>query len=90
MSGRVEVEEKPDVLWDNPQVERLYARLVDEYELKERAGAVTRKLRVISDTTQALIDLIDTQRSTRLEATIVALIVVEILIALFDVFWRVR
>jgi uncharacterized Rmd1/YagE family protein len=90
MSGRVEVEEKPDVLWDNPQVERLYARLVDEYELKERAGAVTRKLRVISDTTQALTDLIDTERSTRLEATIVALIVVEILIALFDVFWRVR
>jgi len=90
MSGRVEVEEKPDVLWDNPQVERLYARLVDEYELKERAGAVTRKLRVISDTTQALTDLIDTQRSTRLEATIVALIVVEILIALFDVFWRIR
>jgi len=90
MSGRVEVEEKPDVLWDNPRVERLYARLVDEYELKERAGAVTRKLRVISDTTQALTDLIDTQRSTRLEATIVALIVVEILIALFDVFWRVR
>src|SRR6266567_2102764 len=90
MSGRVEVEEKPDVLWDNPQVERLYARLTDEYELKERAGAVTRKLRVISDTTQALTDLIDTERSTRLEATIVALIVVEILIALFDVFWRVR
>ena len=90
MSGRVEVEEKPDVLWDNPQVERLYARLADEYELKERAGAVTRKLRVISDTTQALTDLIDTQRSTQLEATIVALIVVEILIALFDVFWRVR
>jgi uncharacterized Rmd1/YagE family protein len=47
-------------------------------------------LRVISDTTQALTDLIDTERSTRLEATIVALIVVEILIALFDVFWRVR
>jgi len=90
MSGRVEVEEKPDVLWDNPQVERLYARLTDEYELKERAGAVTRKWRVISDTTQALTDLIDTERSTRLEATIVALIVVEILIALFDVFWRVR
>src|SRR5882724_6443357 len=90
LSGRVEVEEKPDVLWDNPQLERLYARLADEYELKERAGAVTRKLRVISDTTQALTDLIDTQRSTRLEQTIVLLILVEIAIALFDIFWRVR
>ncbi len=27
MSGRIEIEEKPDVLWDNPQLERLYARL---------------------------------------------------------------
>jgi uncharacterized Rmd1/YagE family protein len=90
MSGRVEVEEKPDVLWDNPQLERLYARLADEYELKERAGAVARKLRVISDTSHALIDLIDTQRSTRLEATIVALILVEIMLALYEIVWRVK
>jgi uncharacterized Rmd1/YagE family protein len=90
MSGRVEVEEKPDVLWDNPQLERLYARLADDYELKERAGALTRKLRVIDETTHALTDLIDTQRSIRLEATIVALIVVEILIAFYDIFWRVK
>lgn len=90
MSGRVEVEEKPDVLWDNPQLERLYARLAEEYELKERAVAVTRKLHVIGETTRALTDLIDTQRSIRLEATIVALIVVEILIAFYDIFWRVK
>jgi uncharacterized Rmd1/YagE family protein len=90
MSGRVEVEEKPDVLWDNPQLERLYARLAEEYELKERAGAVSRKLRVIDETTHALTDLIDTERSIRLEATIVALIVVEILITFYDLFWRAK
>jgi uncharacterized Rmd1/YagE family protein len=90
MSGRVEVEEKPDVLWDNPQLERLYARLADEYELKERATAVTRKLRVIDETTRALTDLIDTQRSIRLEVTIVVLIVVEVLIAFYDLLWRVK
>src|SRR5215211_6397073 len=88
MAGRIEIEEKPDVLWDNPQVERLHARLADEYELKERATALTRKLRVIDETTHALTDLIDTERSMRLEATIVALIVVEILIAFYDLFWR--
>jgi uncharacterized Rmd1/YagE family protein len=90
MSGRVEVEEKPDVLWDNPQLERLYARLADEYELKERAVALTRKLGVIDETTHALTDLIDTERSMRLEATIVALIVVEILIAFYEIFFRVK
>jgi uncharacterized Rmd1/YagE family protein len=88
MSGRIEVEEKPDVLWDNPQVERLHARLADEYELKERAVALARKLRVIEETVRALTDLIDTQRSIRLEATIVLLIVVEIVITFYDLFFR--
>jgi len=89
LSGRIAVEEKPDVLWDNPQVERLYARLEDEYELKERAVGLSRKLRVIDETTRALTDLIDTERSIRLETTIVILIVVEILIAFYELFWRI-
>lgn len=80
MSGRVAVDEKPDVLWDRPDLERLYARLEDEYELRERAGTLGRKLSVVQETARALTDLIDAQRSTRLEATIVLLIVFEILI----------
>lgn len=88
MSGRVEVEDKPDVLWDHPELERLYARLVEEYELKDRAAAVARKLRVIGDTTRALTDIIDTERSVRLEATIVLLIVVEVLVTFYELFFR--
>jgi uncharacterized Rmd1/YagE family protein len=88
MTARVEVEDKPDVLWDHPHLERLYARLVDEYELKERAGAITRKLQVISETAQALTDIIDTERSVRLEATIVALIVVEVVVTFYELFFR--
>jgi uncharacterized Rmd1/YagE family protein len=88
ISGRVEVEEKPDILWDHPQFERLHARLVDEYEIKERAVALSRKLRVIDETARALTDIIDTARSVRLEATIVVLIVVEILFALYQILFR--
>ncbi|MHB2167530.1 RMD1 family protein [Alsobacter sp. R-9] len=84
MSGRVAVDEKPDVLWDRPDLERLYARLEDEYELKERSHTLSRKLGVVQETARALTDLIDAQRSVRLEATIVALIVFEILIT----FWQ--
>jgi uncharacterized Rmd1/YagE family protein len=54
VSGRVAVEEKPDVLGDRPDLERLYARLEDEYELKERADGLNRKLAVVAETTQAL------------------------------------
>ena len=34
VSGLVAVAEKPDVLWERPDLERVYARLEDEYELK--------------------------------------------------------
>ena len=88
MSGRLEIEEKPDILWDHPELDRLYARLADEYELKERAIGLARKLSVINETARALSDIIDTERSVRLEMTIVALIVVEILVTLYDLFVR--
>ncbi len=88
MSGRVAVEETPDVLWDHPSLDRLYTRLADEYELRERARAVTRKLGVIVETGQALTDILDVDRAMRLEAVIVILILAEILIALVQIFLR--
>lgn len=86
LSGRVAVGEDPDVLWDRPDLGRLYARLKDEYELKERAEELSRKLQVISETAQALTDLIDTERSLRLETMIVLLIVFEIGITFYQMF----
>jgi uncharacterized Rmd1/YagE family protein len=86
LSGRVAVEETPDVLWDHPILDRLYTRLADEYELRERARAVTRKLGVIVETGQALTDILDVDRAMRLEAIIVILILAEILIALVQIF----
>ncbi len=85
--GLVAAEEKPDVLWERPTLDRLYSRLVDEYELKDRAEILTRKPAVISDTAKALSDLIDTQRSLRLEQMVVALILIEILFTIVQI-WR--
>jgi uncharacterized Rmd1/YagE family protein len=90
VSGRVAVEEKPDVLWDRPDLERLYARLVDEYELNERAGVLKRKLDVIVETAHALTDIIDADRATRLEAAIVILIVLELIAALVQIALAMR
>ncbi|MFO1148211.1 MAG: RMD1 family protein [Alsobacter sp.] len=90
MSGRVAVEDKPDVLWDRSDLERLYARLEDEYELTERARTLARKIGVIQDTARALTDLIDAQRSVRLEATIVLLIVVEVIVTFYQLFMGLK
>jgi uncharacterized Rmd1/YagE family protein len=81
VSGRVAVADKPDVVWDRPDLDRLYARLEDEYELKERADALAKKLAVIAETAEVLTDIIDTKRSMRLEIIIVVLIAVELLVA---------
>ena len=59
--------EKPDAVWDRPDLDRLCARLEDEYELRERTETLTRKLAVIADTAEVLTDIIDTRRSLRLE-----------------------
>jgi len=88
VSGRVAVGEKPDVLWDRPDLERLDARLEDEYELSERAETLNRKLTVISETATTLADIVDTKRSLRLEISVIVLIAFEVVIALYDIFVR--
>jgi uncharacterized Rmd1/YagE family protein len=84
VSGRVAAGEKPDFLWDRPDLERLYARLESEYELDERAEVLNRKLALIGQTARLMTDLIDTERSLRLEWAIVVLIVAEIALSVFQ------
>ena len=72
MVGHVEVLEKPDVLWEHPELERFHARLRDEYELRERERALNRKLELISRTVATLLELIQNRRSLRVEWYIVA------------------
>jgi uncharacterized Rmd1/YagE family protein len=86
VSGRVAVAEKPDALWDRPDLERLYARLEDEYELKERVDALNRKLAVVAETANTLADIIDTRRSLRLEVIVVVLIAFEIVITFYQIY----
>jgi uncharacterized Rmd1/YagE family protein len=88
VSGRVAVDEKPDVLWDRPDLERLYARLEDEYELSERVEILEHKLEVISDTATTLADIIDAKRSLRLELIVIFLIAFEVIVTGYEILSR--
>jgi uncharacterized Rmd1/YagE family protein len=81
MVGRVETGEKPELLWEYPGLERLYVRLADEYELRDRDRALDRKLDVISRTVETLLELVQTRSSLRVEWYIVLLIVAELILA---------
>ncbi|KAF0182002.1 MAG: RMD1 family protein [Hyphomonadaceae bacterium] len=84
MVGRVEVGEKPDVLWDRPDLQRLHTTLDDEYELRDRARALTQKLKVIEECATAFVAVADARRAHRLEWAIIILIMIEIGLTLMD------
>lgn len=81
MVGRVEVSEKPELLWENPELEGFYLRLESEYELHERHLALERKLALISQTAGTFLRLLQDKRTLRVEWYIVILIFVDIVIS---------
>jgi uncharacterized Rmd1/YagE family protein len=84
--GRMEVGDKPELLWDRPDLERLYVRLENEFEIRERHLALAAKLNLIARTAQTALDVLQDRRTLRVEWYIVILIVVEILLGLYDQF----
>jgi uncharacterized Rmd1/YagE family protein len=88
MVGRVEVGDKPEILWSRPDLEGLYVRLEKEFEIRERHVVVDRKLELISRTAQTVLELLQNNRTLRVEWYIVILIVVEILLSLYAMFFR--
>jgi uncharacterized Rmd1/YagE family protein len=90
VSGRVAARDKPDLLWDRPDLERLYGRLETEYELVERAETLDRNIEVVAATATAMIDLQDTARSHRLELWVIVLILIEVALSLIQLYMAGR
>ncbi|HEX7753486.1 MAG TPA: RMD1 family protein [Novosphingobium sp.] len=84
VTGAAQVDERPDLLWDHPALDRLYARLEGEYELSERAEALNDKLDALGDFAEALLDIVQDKRAVRLEVAIIALIAFEIVLNLWE------
>jgi len=88
MIARAQVGEKPDVLWNHPELERLWHRLENEYEIGDRQLALERKLDLINSTAETLLGLLQDRRTLRVEWYIVILIVIEIALSLYELFFR--
>lgn len=84
MVGRVETGEKPDLLWDHPELERLFARLAEEYELRERARALDHKQDVILRTSEIMLGLVQERSNLRVEWYVLGLILVELIITVYS------
>jgi uncharacterized Rmd1/YagE family protein len=88
MVSRIMVDEKPEQLWDMPELEKLFALMNAEYEINERQRVLEGRLRVITDTVRYNTDILDYLSSYRVEWYITLLIVVEILLTLYEMFFK--
>lgn len=89
MAAQMEAEDTPDLLWDHPELEGLWKRLSDEYELRVRYATLNRKLALLGRTAETALTVLHNNRALRVEYYIVALILFEIAFSLFTHFvWK--
>ena len=84
MAGHVEITEKPELLWENPELERLFNRLEDDYEIKERHQSLVQKLDIIHKTAETMLGVLEDAKALRAEWYIVILIVFDIALHLAE------
>ncbi|MFO0914982.1 MAG: RMD1 family protein [Pirellulales bacterium] len=88
MVARIETTDRPELIWEQPDLEPLYLRLEDEFELRDRDAVLKRKLELIGRTVETVLDLLQARRSLLVEWYIVILIVLEFTVSLYTLFWR--
>jgi uncharacterized Rmd1/YagE family protein len=74
--------DKPDAAWDDPAMDEIYDDLRAEFDLMDRFAALEAKLRAVQEALELILDVARDRRLVLLEATIVALILVEIVMSI--------
>lgn len=85
--GKIEITEKPLLLWDHGELEPLYMQLIEDLEIIARQNSLERKIDLISDTAQISLDVLQQHHSHRLEWYIIILIAIEIVLQLYEIFF---
>ncbi len=88
MVSRIMVDDKPEILWDMPELEKLFALMNNEYEIRERQRVLEGRLKVVTDTISYNTDILNYLSSYRVEWYITILIVVEIMLTLYEMFFK--
>ncbi|MBS0288918.1 MAG: RMD1 family protein [Proteobacteria bacterium] len=87
MVGKIEVTEKPLLLWEHSELETLHAQLIEDLEIIDRQKNLERKLGLISSTAQISLEVLQQHHSHRLEYYIIILIAIETILHIYDLFF---
>jgi len=79
--------DSPDFFWEYPELEKLYLMVANDLEIKDRTEVLNHRLDVVRQLFEMLGTELNHQHSSRLEWTIIWLIIIEVLLTLLrDVF----
>jgi uncharacterized Rmd1/YagE family protein len=70
--------DKPDAMWDDPAMDQIYRELKAEFDLETRYRSLETKLRAVQEALELVLDVARDRRMWILEATVVLLILLEI------------
>jgi uncharacterized Rmd1/YagE family protein len=71
--------DKPDEIWELPELEILYNRLRKEYEIDDRFDVLDEKINFLSENAKLLMDFIAEKRNAFLEIIVIILIAVDLI-----------
>ena len=77
-----EILDTPEFFWDHPELEPFYRRTVHYLDVGKRVEVLNKRLTVVHELFEILSNELNHQHSSRLEWTIIILIVIEVVIAL--------
>lgn len=80
--------EKPDETWDDKVLDDLYQEATMMFEIKERFRTLDYKLKTIQENLELLSNSITNRWQLILEGTIVALIMLEVALFFYELFWK--
>lgn len=80
--------DKPDITWVNEEAETMFTELSAIFELEDRYEKIRHKSDTLLDITQVFATLTHAQRGNQLEWAIIILIAFEIVLSLYEMFFR--
>lgn len=78
----LDVLDTPDFFWDHPELETGYKMMANYLDVKSRVEVLNQRLSILNELYQMLGNELNHQHSSRLEWTIILLIVIEVVVSL--------
>lgn len=78
--------EKPSAAWNNEDIEKFFMEMMSLFDIEDRYAKITRKTEILRNITEVFGSLSHEKRATKLEITVIVLILFEVIIALIEFF----